>query len=210
MSDGSRTGGSRLYRGMNMHSFLQPAVLVPVVGGAVVVLGAGIGLVSVGRGRLRARALERWTRAACGLWTGGEDSGAWPQERATRSLASWYGATGSGRLWEVIAELRAGQTGNPAWDQVRSLDLLRIGRAAGFLDDDQCWTEASKIARELQRRYRSWDELAAAFEAGMNAWQRRRGVTDPAELDRVQRHLPALRRDAWRRVRYDAVFAAAD
>jgi hypothetical protein len=195
---------------MNVQSLLQPAVLVPVVGGAVVVLGAGIGLVAVARSRRRIRALERWTRGAYGLWTGGEDSGDWPQERATRSLASWYGATGSGRLWEVIAELRDGQTGHAAWDQVRALDLLRIGRAAGFLDDDQCWTEAGKIARELQRRYRSWDELAAAFEAGMNAWQRRRGVTDPAELGRVQRHLPALRKDTWRQVRYDAALATPD
>lgn len=192
---------------MNLHELLRPAVLVPVVGGAVVVLGAAIAGVTIAAGRRRAATLHRWTHGACGLWTGGEDSGTWPQERAAQSLASWYGATGPGRLWEVIAELRDGQTGNPAWDQVRALDLLRIGRAATFLDDDACWTEAGKIARELQRRYRSWDELAAAFEAGMNTWQRRSGVTDPTQLGRVQRNLPALRTQVWPRVRFDAHLA---
>lgn len=192
---------------MNVQELLRPAILVPVVGGAVVVLGAGIAGVTLAAGRRRAAALRRWARGAYGLWTGGEDSGTWAQDRASQSLASWYGATGPGRFWEVIAELRDGQTGNPAWDQVRALDLLRIGRAATFIDDDACWGETAKIARDLQRRYRSWDELAAAFEAGMNAWQRRAGVTDATQLGRVQRNLPALRGQHWSKVRFDARLA---
>ena len=144
---------------MSIESLLKPGVLVPVVGGAVVVLGAAIALVTVAAGKRRAQALRRWTHGAYSLWTGGEDCGTWPQERASQSLASWYGATGPGRFWEVLAELRDGQTGNVAWDQVRALDLLRIGRAATFIDDDACWTEAGKSRRQAgpttdQRRQR--------------------------------------------------------
>ena len=144
---------------MSIESLLKPGVLVPVVGGAVVLLGAGIALVTVAAGKRRAKALRRWTHGAYSLWTGGEDCGTWPQERASQSLASWYGATGPGRFWEVLAELRDGQTGNVAWDQVRALDLLRIGRAATFIDDDACWTEAGKSRRQAgpttdQRRQR--------------------------------------------------------
>ncbi|HVV81852.1 MAG TPA: DUF1266 domain-containing protein [Kofleriaceae bacterium] len=186
----------------------QPGFLVPVVGGAVVALGGGIAAVAVFAGRRKKAALARWTRGAYSLWTGGEDCGTWPQPRASQSLASWYGATGPGRFWEVIGDLTSGQTGNQAWDQVRALDLLRIGRAAAYIDDDACWTEAAKIAASLRRRYRSWDELAAGFEAGMNAWQRGRGVTDPGELGRVQRNLPVLRRQIWPKIRYDAQLAA--
>ena len=39
---------------MNVHSLLQPAVLVPVVGGAVVLIGAGVALVTVSYTHLRA------------------------------------------------------------------------------------------------------------------------------------------------------------
>ncbi len=189
---------------MTLDSLMKPGFLIPVVGGAVVLLGAGIALVTIGAGKRRAAALQRWAHGAYGLWTGGEDSGTWPQARASQSLGNWYGATGPGKFWEVIAELRAGQTGNQAWDQVRALDLLRIGRAAEFIDDDACWTETGKIARGLQRRYKSWDALAAGFEAGMNEWQHRQGVTDPGELGRVQRNLPALKKSVWPKVRYDA------
>ena len=194
---------------MNVDSLMKPGFLIPVVGGAVVLLGLGIALVTIGAGKRRAAALQRWVHGAYALWTGGEDSGTWPQPRASQSLASWYGATGPGRFWEVIADLRAGQTGNPAWDQVRALDLLRIGRAAQFIDDDACWTEAGKIAVGLQRRYKSWDALATGFEAGMNAWQRNRGVTDPAETGRVQRHLPILQKQLWPKIRYDATLVGA-
>ena len=186
---------------------LKPAVIIPVVGGAVVLLGVIVAFVAIGAGKRKARALQRWTRGAYGLWTGGEDSATWTQERASQSLTSWYGATGAGRLWQVIAELKGGgQTGNQAWDEVRALDLLRIARAAQYIDDDACWTEAGKIARGLRRRFRSWDELAAGFEQGMHAWQRRSGVSDPEQLGRVQRNLPALRKELWPQVRYDAAF----
>ncbi len=189
---------------MDSSSLLRPAVIVPIVAVAVIILGAISGFATLARGKRRAAALRRWTHAAYSLWTGGEDCGTWAKDRATASLASWYGATGPGHLWKVIAELRDGQTGNPAWDQVRALDLLRIGRAADYLDDDACWTEAGKIAVALQRRYRGWDDLASQFEAGMLAWHHRRNVTDPNELGRVQRHLPALKQSVWPTIDFDA------
>lgn len=189
---------------MNVDSLMKPGFLIPVVGGVVVLIGAGIALVTISAGKRRAAALQRWVHGAYSLWTGGEDSGTWPQPRASQSLSSWYGATGPGRFWEVIADLKSGQTGNVAWDHVRALDLLRIGRAAEYIDDDACWTEAGKIAVGLQKRYQSWDELAAGFEAGMNAWQRGRGVTDANELGRVQRNLPTLTKSIWPKVRYEA------
>lgn len=186
---------------------LKPAILIPIAGGAVVLLGVIIAFITIGAGKRKAAALRRWTRGAYSLWTGGEDSGTWDQGRASQSLTSWYGASGPGKFWEVIAELKGGnQTGNLAWDEVRALDLLRIGRAAQYIDDDACWTEAGKIGRSLRRRYQSWDELATGFEQGMNAWQRRSGVTDPNQLGRVQKNLPALRKDIWPQVRYDADF----
>lgn len=195
---------------MDPNELLTPTVIIPIAVVAVVLIGIGIAVFKVISGKKSAQALRHWTQGAYSLWTGGEDSGTWAPERAQKSLASWYGATGPGKFWEVIAGLRAGRTGNISWDRIRAFDLLRIGYAARFIDDDQCWTEAGKIAVELQSQFRSWEELAQSFETGMQTWQRSSGITDPAETGRVQRHLPKLRQQIWPLIRYDAPIATDD
>lgn len=186
------------------------AVLIPIVAAVVVLLGAGIGVVTVLQSKRKKEATRRWVRGAYSLWTGGEDCGTWTAQRAQSSLASWYGASNVGLFWDVIGDLRRGQTGNPAWDYVRALDLLRIGTAAAFIDEEQCWTEAAKIGRDLQGRYGTWEDLARAFESGMQTWQRSRGMTDPNELNRVQRNLPALRQQIWPSVDFKSELAYDD
>lgn len=195
---------------MDTDQLLNPTILVPVAVVLVLVIGVGIGIFAVLKGKKSAKSLEQWMHGAYSIWTGGEDCGTWAQDRAQKSLASWYGATGPGRFWEVIADLRRGTTGNVAWDRVRALDLLRIAFAAKMIDADQCFTEGGKICTELQRQYRSWDELASAFEQGMNQWQRGRGVSDPNELGRVQRHLPKLRQQIWPGIAWGARIVSDD
>ncbi len=178
---------------MDYESFL----MIGAAAVAVVLLGVGVGVFTVMRGKRARGAGERWVRAAFSIWSGGEDSASWPAQRAQQSLSSWYGATNVGKFWEVIRGLRQGQTGNVAWDAVRALDLLRIGLAAQYIDAEACYDEAWKIGRDLQQRHGSWEELAQAFEAGMRAWQQRQGITDLQETGRVQRNLPALRQQIW-------------
>ena len=195
---------------MEVEELLTPTVLVPVVAVLVVLIGVVVGVVKIAGGKKTERDIVSWAAGAYSIWTGGEDSGTWAPERAQRSLGDWYGITGPGKLWDTINDLRRGQTGNPAWDLVRAIDILRIAVAARYIDDESCLTEASKMGVLLQARYRSWEELAQAFEAGMIAWQDRRGVTDPGERGRVQRNLPTLRQGIWPRVRYDARLGPAD
>ncbi len=196
-------------------------ILVIVVPVLAVMAAIGLGVVVVGLAFFRAwlvrrrvasaaaaampPAVQLWTLGAIGLWTGGEDSATWAPERARSSLSSWYGVTDADGLAEIVATLSEGeQTGNLAWDAVRGLDLLRIGVAAGYLAPDECWAQVRELAPPLREKYRSWEALAAAFEEGMNTWQRSRGVTDPSELGRVQRHLPVLRASFWPLVAWDA------
>ncbi|MEQ1502066.1 MAG: DUF1266 domain-containing protein [Myxococcota bacterium] len=149
-------------------------------------------------------AVERWAAGAYGLWTGGEDCATWAADRARESLASWYGATDPAALAGTIDALVAGQTGNVAWDQVRALDLLRIGVAAGYLTSDQCWAQVRSIAAALRAAYPSWEALGTGFEAGMHAWQDSRDIVDPSQRGRVQRNLPALRTGVWPAIPYGA------
>ncbi len=185
-------------------------VLIPVVAVAVVLLGVVIAVARAAMARRAGEAVDRWIRGAFSVWTGGEDSAAWAADRARASLKSWYGVEGGAAFWEVIKGLRQGQTGNVAWDLVRAVDILRIGLAAGYLDAEQCRAECAAIGAELQKRFRSWDELAQQFEAGMQSWQRGRGVTDPQETGRVQRNLPALRQTIWPAAPYDTSLALDD
>ena len=180
-----------------MHKHGLMGMIVPIAIGAVIFLGIIIGIVSMKMAKGRRAKGAEWIRGAYSIWTGGDDSASWPVDRAKQSLADWYGAQNVGGFWNVMKDLRAGTTGNLAWDRVRALDILRIGMAATYIAADQCQTEGSKIGQELQAKYGSWDELAHAFEAGMHAWQRQSGTTDPNELGRVQRNLPILRQKIW-------------
>jgi hypothetical protein len=150
-------------------------------------------------------AVERWAAGAYGMWTGGEDCATWDPERARQSLQSWYGATDAASLGRTIDGLATGNaTGNAAWDQVRAVDLVRIGMAAGYLSREQGQQRIRSLAKALRARHGSWEETCSAFEAGMHEWQDSRGITDEAARGRVQRNLPQLRAAIWPQIPYDA------
>lgn len=148
--------------------------------------------------------VEAWGAGCWGLWSGAEDSATWSQERAVKSLSSWYGANDPPALAGVIEGLYQGTTGNAAWDVVRAVDLLRIGVAAGYLSQAECSAGVRRAAGVLRGQYSSWEELASGFEQGMNAWQDSRGITDPNERGRVQRNAPYLRAAVWPTVAWGA------
>ncbi len=183
-------------------------LLIPIVAVAVVLFGVIVGAVSMAKAKRGKNDVVRWARGAYSVWTGGEDCGTWPKERANAALRDWYGVDGGPAFWKLIASLSGTQGDNVAWDSIRALDLLRIGTAATHIDDDQCWIETAKLGKVLQQRYADWDALAKDFEVGMQAWQRSRGVTDDAQLGRVQRNLPKLRGEIWPAIGFKAPLVA--
>ena len=179
-------------------------VIIPVLVGVFVIGGA---LFAVIRSRFAPPEpipARDWAHAAYSIWTGGEDCGQWDAARARQSLESWYGVTDPRGFWDTIHGLEEGQTGSLAWDRVRALDLLRIGTAAGYVREDECWRAVGSIAEVLRQRFASWPALASEFEAGMHRWQDGRGVTDPQARGRVQRNLPYLKQTAWPRAAFGA------
>ncbi len=179
-----------------------PHWLGPAAIGGVVVLGIAIAAVKMVFSKKKGGQVDVWAHAAYSLWTGGEDSATWTPKRAQDAFASWYGAKSGGASQQVVEGLRKGKTGNAAWDKVRALDLVRIALAAGYYDKDQVRQQEAGIGRELQQAYGSWEDLARAFEAGMQDWQRGSGTTDPNELGKVQKHLPKLRQEIWPKIAY--------
>lgn len=184
--------------------------LIPVAVVLVMTIGIVVAVIKAKLGKKRMLATPAWARGAYSLWTGGEDSGAWDQARAVNALASWYGATNAQSFWNVVNGLRQGQTGNVAWDQVRALDLLRMAVAARYIDEEKCWLESGAIGRYLQGKFRSWEELAQSFEAGMHAWQDLQNMRAAYERNRVQRNLPLLRAQIWPSVPFQMGLASDD
>lgn len=180
------------------------AVIVPTLIGVLLVGGTLFAVIRSRLGPPEPIPASDWAHAAYSIWTGGEDCGEWAPDRARSALRDWYSVMDPGGFWNTIHGLRQGQTANAAWDQVRAIDLLRIGTAAGYVNPDECWHEVDSIAQALRERYDSWPTLAAEFEAGMHRWQDGRGVTDPQQRGRVQRNLPYLRQTAWARAAFDA------
>ncbi|MCB9699753.1 MAG: DUF1266 domain-containing protein [Alphaproteobacteria bacterium] len=199
---------------MTMASVVSVVVTLLVFGLIAVVIAVFVGIGFFGAWRARRNAMayaaaasasvppprppvDRWAAGCWGLWSGAIDSAGWDRDRAVQSLSSWYGATDAEALRGVLEGLYAGATGNLAWDVVRAVDLLRIGVAAGYLTEVECASEVRRCAGLLRAAYGSWEELATAFEQGMNAWQDSRGITDAGERGRVQRNAPYLRVGVW-------------
>jgi hypothetical protein len=177
-----------------------------IIGGfaaLVIILGVVIGMITMRRGP---KVASRWAHGAYGLWSGAEDSGTWPSERAQQSLQSWYGIGDRPALMRQVESLKTGPAHAAAWDMCRAIDLLRIGFAAGYLDEDDCWEHVRQVSLLLQKQYKSWEELGAAFERGMHNWQDQRGQTDANERGRVQRNLPVLRAEVWPKVDFTATW----
>jgi hypothetical protein len=186
--------------------FIQHNMTMVIVGvvAVVLVLGVIIGIVSMKGG---ASTAQRWTHGAIGIWSGAEDSGTWPESRAKQSLQSWYGITDRPSLMKMVESLK-GSAGrdSASWDMVRAIDLIRMGFAAGYLDEDDCWEKVKQVRELLQKQFTSWQDLATAFERGMHAWQDSRGQTDANERARVQKNLPVLEAQIWSKVKFSATW----
>ncbi len=180
---------------------------MPLVVGAVAVfvvgLGAAIGIINARGGPKLA---ARWAHGVYGLWSGAEDSGTWANDRAQQSLKSWYGITDRPTLMKMVESLKQAGKESAAWDMVRAVDLIRMGFAAGYLDEDDCWEKVRQVALELQKHHTSWEELGTSFERGMHGWQDSRNITDANERSRVQRNLPILRSQVWPKVKFGATW----
>ncbi len=92
---------------------------------------------------------------------------------------------------------------------MRSISSVSASRRASSTRSS-AGTEAGRIGVELQSKYRTWEELAQAFEAGMLSWHQQRGVSDPQQTGRVQKNLPALRQQIWPQIPYDAALPRDD
>jgi hypothetical protein len=57
------------------------------------------------------------------------------------------------------------------WDLVRYIALCRWGYGAGYISADEAWQHIMPIARQLQHRFSSWEDIGNNYVIGHMFWQ---------------------------------------
>lgn len=89
---------------------------------------------------------------------------------------------------------------NPAWHGIRLINMLRIGVGAGYLKAEESWERALTVGRKLQPAYQSWDEVAAAIQAALDA---QTGTWVEAARKSLDDNISQLRQFNFRNVKYE-------
>jgi len=57
-----------------------------------------------------------------------------------------------------------------AWDYARYISLCRWGYLIGYFTEEEAWDKIMPVARMLQKRFKSWDELGKNYLIGREFW----------------------------------------
>lgn len=63
-----------------------------------------------------------------------------------------------------------GENGILAWDYCRYIALCRWGYLAGYIDANEAWEYILPVARMLQQRFKSWDDIGENYMLGREYW----------------------------------------
>jgi ankyrin repeat protein len=97
---------------------------------------------------------------------GGGDSDTY---RATSMLRRDYRIMNKDDLLRVIANFREPGL-YPAWNWCRDSMLVNEGYAAHLLNEEEAWDLLFPIARDVQAKFHSWQEMDDNFLAGRKTW----------------------------------------
>lgn len=138
--------------------------------------------------------VRRWARAAYAIVTGGHDYGRVKPNLAQNTLRAMWSITDAAAVHATIHHLTRMPSGNAAWDGVRSMVVSRLAVAAGWLADEESWRVIANTRAELQRRYPSWDALAADYVSARARWA---AETDADDMDDVKFNVDEARKEYW-------------
>ena len=189
-----------------------------------IILGVVVGLFLVGslvhrlRGPNRKKAaadrmeadaedpLRAWSQAAFKIVTGGIDYGHLGPGEGRRMLQRWWQIHGEHEMNDALDELATGT--DSAWELLRFILVSRMGAAAGYLTDEESWSEIRPIAARLQGAYDSWGALAHAYLNARRQWQEVApdGSEDDPTMQRIAANIEELRATSWTEVPYDLAF----
>lgn len=131
----------------------------------------------------RADKRKHWAQAAQSLYqcfVG--DAGYWSASAAEETLAKGWSTPNGQELVELINRYVGGEC-NVGFDKLRIIFLARVGKGAGWLDDDTSWSYTFKAMEEIQASYGSWEELRDAMVEGRAEWYGGASEVPPRQIE---------------------------
>ena len=128
--------------------------------------------------------------------TGSCDYGYLSRSEAHRMLVRWWQVHGPRDHSRVTDELEAAGGRDNAWDLVRFIVVMRLGAAAGHVEQGDSWHCCKAIIPRLQAAYPSWLDLGAAYLNARRQWQgvgRRRHRRRRRDAGHLAKHRPPPR-----------------
>jgi hypothetical protein len=101
------------------------------------------------------------------------------------------------------AKLKGGLVG---WDLARYVALCRWGYAAEYLSETEAWKQMNNVVNDLQKAYKSWDELGEAYCIGRDCW---RPGTNKETVDAFER-LKSAENSPWKSTPWNLKLAPLD
>lgn len=75
------------------------------------------------------------------------------------------------RMLVLIRNYEAqGERGILAWDLVRAIHVAAWSWMAGYLSEEEAWGLMMPVTRELQKNFKSWDDLTRNYMIGREYW----------------------------------------
>lgn len=131
----------------------------------------------------RADSRKHWVQAAQALYQSFVgDAGYWSVKEATNCLSKGWSTSNRQELIELIDRYISGEC-NVAFDKLRIIFLARVGKGAGWLDDDTSWNYAFQAIKDIQANYSSWEELRDAMADGRADWYGGVSEVPPQQLE---------------------------
>ncbi len=135
-----------------------------------------------------------WARAAYAIVTGGHDYGRVKPTLAQSTLRAMWSVTDAAAVHATMHHLARVPSGNAAWDGVRLMVVSRLAVGAGWISDEESWGLIANTRVELQRRYPSWDALAADYLSARARWA---AGADDDDMEDVQFNIDEARKGYW-------------
>ena len=88
------------------------------------------------------------------------------------------------------------------WDYGRALMLYRWGHMVGWLAEEYCWAQMLPLARDIQRHYASWQDMAICYLQGRLLWSGGGGEMQ-GEFERLAERLGVEPNSPWTLVPWD-------
>jgi hypothetical protein len=96
-----------------------------------------------------------------------------------------------------------GGRGISGWDYARFVSLCRWGHMAGYLDEDEAWELIMPVARVLQKRFDSWEDLGRNYLIGRQFWSYKQTEETGYKCEDAYHRLLDMRSSPWNKYTWD-------